>query len=381
MSAAANLLAEFPPVSTAEWEAAIAADLKGASYDEKLIWKAPEGVSVRPYYRAADVAELNLPANPRAQAGWRIREEIAAADPAVANRAAVAAIAGGAEEIAFRSVPLENKSDLALLLANLDGIPVHFACATGKTVRLLLQWVHGNSPSALFSAGFDPFENLSFAAEILAECAAHVAPFAIDAADRAPANLNAVEQTGWALAAAVDFFGAMEEQGIDPARAAASVEIKFCSGSNYFFEIARLRAFRALWSRIVECFGGAHAQIPARIAARTAYPPTDSEHSHWNMLRATTQAMAAILGGADSVVIAPFAEPQDEAAARLARNTQLLLKQEAFFSRVADPGGGSYYLESLTECIAAQAWKEMQAIEARGGYRRARNQSQEGAGS
>lgn len=381
MSATANLLAEFPPVSTAEWEAAIVADLKGASYDEKLIWQAPEGIPVRPYYRAEDLAALNFSPGARTEAGWRIHEEIAATDPADANRAAVAAIAGGAEEIAFRRVSIENKSDLRLLLVNLGEIPVHFGCATEKTVRLLLEWVNSSSPSALVSAGFDPFENLSFAAGILAARDPHFVPFVIDAVHAAPPNLNAVEQTGWLLAAAVDFLDAMKEQGIDADRTGAAVEFTFSLGANYFFEIARLRAFRTVWARILESFGASQQHGPARIAARTAYPQIASEDAHWNMLRATTQAMAAVLGGADSVAIAPFAEPQDEAAARLARNTQLLLKHESFFARVADPGCGSYYLEALTASIAAEAWKGMQAIETRGGFRRAGKQGQEEAGS
>ena len=396
MSAAEQLLAEFPPVSTAEWEAAIAADLKGRSYEEKLIWRVAEGLAVRPYYRAEDLAALDLAAfdwantapgafpfarGSHAQAGWRIREDIDATEPAAANRAAVAAVAGGAEEIAFRSVSIANTSDLALLLVNLGEISAHIACADEKTVRLLFEFLTRGPRRAAISAGFDPLENLDFAAETLAVLPANLAPFTVDASRAAPANANAVEQAGWALAAAVHFLGAMEERNIDPDRAAAAIEFSLNLGANYFFEIARLRAFRMLWARVVESFRGSRQHAQARIVAHTAYPQTAIEDSHWNMLRATTQTMSAILGGADSISIAPFAEAaqaQNEAARRLARNTQLLLKQEAFLARVADPGGGSYYLEALTGSIAGRAWKIMQSIEARGGYAQSR---QAGAGS
>lgn len=402
MSAAENLLAEFPPVGTAEWEAAIATDLKGASYDEKLIWHAPEGLAIRPYYRAADLPGLDLPdldgtdpdlpgpeatgldwagATPgafpfvrgaRARAGWHIREEIAATEPAAANRAAVAALAAGAEAIAFREISITSRSELALLFVHLDEIPVHFARADETTIRLLLEFLTSGPHRAPISAAFDPFANLAFAAEILAALPAQFLPFTIAVSRVAPATANAVEQTGWALAAAVDFLAAMDERGIDPDRTAAAVEFSFDLGVNYFFEIARLRAFRMLWARVVESFGGSRHHAQARIAAHTAYPQTASGSAHWNILRATTECMSAILGGADSICSAPCAEAgeaQDEAARRLARNTQLILKQEAFFARVADPGGGSYYLENLIASIAAEAWKIMQSVEASGSYR------------
>jgi methylmalonyl-CoA mutase len=387
MSTAEQLLAEFPPVSTAEWEAAIAADLKGASYEEKLIWQVPEGLAVRPYYRAEDLAAFDwantapgafpFARGPHAQAGWRIREDIDATQPADANRAAVAAVAAGAEEIAFRSVSIATTSDVALLLVNLGEIPVHFACAAEKTVRLLFEFLSRGPRRAVISAGFDPLENLNFAEETLAALPANFVPFTIDAARAAPADASAVEQAGWALAAAVNFLSAMDERTIDPDRTAAAIEFSFHLGANYFFEIARLRAFRMLWARVVESFGGSRQHAQARIVAHTAYPQTAIEDSHWNILRAATQTMSAILGGADSISIAPFAEAaeaQNEAARRLARNTQLLLKQEAFLARVADAGGGSYYLETLTGSIADGAWKIMQSIEARGGYTQSRNE-------
>lgn len=397
MIATDKLLEEFPPVSTAQWEAAIAADLKGASYEEKLIWHAPEGLTVRPYYRAEDLAGLDwadtapglfpFVRGARAQAGWRIREQIASTDAAEANRAALSAVAAGAEEIAFGAVSIASASELALLLVNLDEIPVHFACADEKTVRLLLEFLHRSRRIATISAGFNPLENLDFAAEILGAAPPNFVPFTIDASHTAPADANPMAQAGWALAAGVDFLGATVERGIDADRAASGLEFGFDLGANYFFEIARLRAFRMLWARVLESFGGARMSAQARIAARTAFPETAAADAHWNILRATTETMSAILGGADSICVTPFThadEAENEAARRLARNTQLLLKKEAFLDCVADPGGGSYYLETLTGSIAARSWEVMQAIEAGGGCRMAQKtrmvrQQQEGA--
>ncbi len=376
---AERLLDEFPPVSTAAWEAAIAADLKGASYEEKMIWHAAEGIAVKPYYRAEDLAGLDwLHAAPggfpyvrsaRAESGWRIREEIAVADLGEANSTALSATAAGAEEVAFGFSG--NVSDLALLLTNLGEIPVHFAGADEGVVSILLGFVKTGSRSAPISAGLDPLASPESAADALGAAPAWFMPFAIDAQHATLTGANAIEQAGWTLAAGVEFLSAMQERGVDVDRAASAVEFDFPIGANYFFEVAKLRAFRMLWARVVESFGGSRQNARARIGARTACPETAPEESHWNILRSTTEAMSAILGGADSICVTPIEESgkaRNEAARRLARNTQLLLKHEAFFARVADPGGGSYHLETLTDSIACEAWKIMQAIEARGGF-------------
>jgi methylmalonyl-CoA mutase len=145
-------------------------------------------------------------------------------------------------------------------------------------------------------------------------------------------------------------------------------------GSNYFFQIAKLRAFRMVWARAVESFGGARPEARAHIAARTSRWNKTVYDPHVNILRATTEAMAAVVGGADSVMVAPFDacyKVPDEASRRLARNTQLLLKHEAVMGRMADAAGGSYYVEAVTDFLAREGWKLMQKIEARGGHRRA----------
>jgi methylmalonyl-CoA mutase len=157
-------------------------------------------------------------------------------------------------------------------------------------------------------------------------------------------------------------------------RAAAGLEFSFGMGSQFFFQIAKLRAFRMVWGRVIESFGGTRSGARARIAARTSRWNKTVYDPHVNILRATTEAMAAVLGGADAVTVAPFDacyKQPDEASRRLARNTQLLLKHEAWMGRVADAGGGSYFIEALTDFLAREGWKRMQEIETRGGYRKA----------
>jgi methylmalonyl-CoA mutase len=379
-----NLLQEFPPVSTPAWEELIRKDLKGADYAKKLIWQTGEGLVLKPYYRAEDIAGLEyMDAAPgefpfargtRPTGDWRIREEVEATDPEEANGAALSAVAAGAEEIAFANVAIENASDLSMLLANLSEIPVHFQNADEPLLRFLIKRLNERPGSSTISTDWDPFTNLDFAAEVVGAGPSALVPFTIHGEEYEQSGATAVEEIGFVIAAAVDFMAAMQFRRLDLDRAVASITFSFAVGSNYFFQIAKLRAFRMLWARVVESFGGTRESAKARIHARTSGWNKTVYDPHVNILRGTTEAMSAALGGADSISVAPFDgcyKAPDAASRRLARNTQILLKQEALLSRVADPGAGSYCLEVITDFIAREGWKSMQEIEAAGGYRKA----------
>ncbi|MGA3335193.1 MAG: methylmalonyl-CoA mutase family protein [Terracidiphilus sp.] len=379
-----HLLEGFPPVSTAAWEAAIARDLKGADYEKKLIWRSDEGLAVKPYYRAEDLKELAfLNAAPgefpyrrgaRATGDWQIREEIDASNAEEANRAAFAAVAAGAEGIAFSGFLVRSSGELSSLLANLDEVQVHFERGDERLIRLLLEQLGKRPRAAGISTGCDALESVEFAADAIHAAPAGFVPFTIHGEAFEEAGGTAVEEVGFALAAGVDFLAAIEERGAAVDGAAAAIEFSFAIGSNYFFQIAKLRAFRMVWAQAVKSFGGSHAGARARIAARTSRWNKTVYDPHVNILRSTTEAMAAVLGGADAVIVAPFDacyRQPDEASRRLARNTQLLLKHEAWLGRVADTAGGSYYVEALTDFLARESWKRMQQIEAQGGYRKA----------
>jgi methylmalonyl-CoA mutase len=379
-----HLLEEFPPVSTAEWETAIARDLKSAEYEKRLIWRSEEGLAVKPYYRAEDLKDLVcMDAAPgefpyrrgaRATGDWQIREEIDAVDVKNANHAARAAVEAGAEGIAFSSVLVDGRADLDGLLANLSEIPVHFERGDEKLVRLLTERCRTGRRKARISTGCDALARVDFAAEVIGNLPDGFVPFTIHSDAFEEGGATAAEEIGLPLAAGVDFLSAMQERGVDAGRAAATFEFSFAMGSNYFFQIAKLRAFRMSWARAVESFGGAHSEGPAHIAAHTSQWNKTLYDPHVNILRATTETMSAVLGGADSVMVAPFDacyKVPNEASRRLARNTQLLLKHEAGMGRVADVAGGSYYVETITDFLAREGWKLMQGIEGHGGYRRA----------
>ncbi|HWG20909.1 MAG TPA: methylmalonyl-CoA mutase family protein [Terracidiphilus sp.] len=376
-----SFLAEFPPVSTEAWEQAIAADLKGGDA-AKLTWHAEEGLAVKPFYRAEDVAGLGfLDAAPgefpyvrgaRAAGGWLIREEVDAGDAEEANRAARNAVAAGAEEIAFLGAKLESAADLAMLLSGLEGIPVHFD--DERAVRLLMERLRTRPHGALISSGANPLADLELTAQVLRDAPAGWMPFTIRAEEFQERGATAAEEAGFALAAGVDLLAEMRARGIGADGVADAVGFSFAMGPEFFVQMAKLRAFRMVWARAVESFGGSRAHARTHIVARTARWNRTVYDPHGNVLRATTEALSAVLGGADSICVAPFDEcypTPEEASRRLARNTQILLKLEAQLGRVADAGGGSYFVEALTDRIAAGAWKALRDVEAAGGYGKA----------
>ena len=381
---AGHLVDEFAPVSTETWEEVIHRDLKGADYAKKLIWHSPEGIDVKPYYRREDIANLHIDQVPgrfpylrstRANGNWRIREEIAAEEPETANRDAQKALAAGAEEISFSRVMIRNSSDLGMLLVNLQTAPLHFENGDDVLVGLLIERLMSKPDSQQISTGLNPLANPEFAAATIRNAPPALVPFTIHGEHLEEAGANAVQEVAFTLAAGIDYLTEMDARGIEVDRAAESIGFSFSVGGSYFFQIAKFRAFRILWAKAVESFGGSHEAARARMNARTSLWNKTVYDPHVNVLRATTEAMSAVLGGVDSVCVAAFDEcfkTPDENSRRLARNTQIILKHEALLAQVADAGAGSYYLEAITDAIAREAWKAMQQIEAEGGYRKAR---------
>ena len=379
-----SFLSEFPPISTEQWEHIIREKITGPEYASKLIWHPEEGLAVKPYYRSDDLAGLQfLDAAPgvfpfvrgaHSTGDWRIREEIDLADPEEANHAACAAVAGGAEEIAFRQPKLESPGDLATLLGNLHEIPIIFAGSEPGLVRLVMEWISKRPHGTSISTDLDPLADLELSAEVIRNAPLGFRPFAVHAEQFQERAAASVEEIGFALSAAVDFVVEMQARGLSIDRITGCVSFSFAMGPEFFIQIAKLRAFRLVWAKAIETFGGAEETARPLIHASTARWNATVYDPKINILRATTETISAILGDADSISISPFDEcfrHPDENSHRLARNTQIILKHEAFLSRVADPVGGSYLIEVLTNSIASKAWKLFQELETAGGFRRA----------
>lgn len=380
-----RFLSEFPPITTEQWEQAIRETVSGSDYATKLVWHPEEGLAVKPYYRAEDLAGLQcLDAAPgefpyvrgsRDTGDWRIRERIEVADPEEANRAACEAVRSGAEEVSFSNARIESLPDVALLLANLSEIPVHFEGLTQNAVRIVVDRLSVRPHEARVSADIDPLADLEFSAELIRGASAGFTPFAIHADGYQESGAGAVEEVAFTISAGADFLDEMLERGLRLDRVAGLVKFEFAMGPEFFIQIAKLRAFRMVWAKIIESFGGDAKSAKTSIHARTAHWNKTLYDPEVNILRATTETISAVLGGAESISVAPFDEcyrVPEESSRRLARNSQLVLKKEALLAGVADPVGGSYLIEAITNAIATKAWKVFQELETAGGYRKAR---------
>lgn len=379
-----SFLSEFPPINTEQWEHTIREKITGAEYASKLIWHPEEGLAVKPYYRADDLVGLQfLDAAPgefpfvrgtSPKGDWRIREEIDLGEPEGANHCARAALVAGAEEIAFRHTKLESPGDLAILLADLHETPIVFVDSEPGLVHRIIERISKRSHGPGISTDLDPLADLDLSAELFHNAPTGFRPFVIHADQFLEHAAGSIGEVGFALSAAVDFVAEMQERGFSVDRITASMSFSFAMGPEFFIQIAKLRAFRLVWSRAVQTFGGASDAARTSIHARTARWNTTLYDPQINILRATTEAISAVVGGANSISASPFDDCfrlPDDNSRRLARSTQIILKKESFLSRVADPVGGSYMIEALTNSIASKAWKLFQELETAGGYRKA----------
>lgn len=404
-----KLFTEFPPVTTEQWEAVIAKDLKGADYDKKLVWKTAEGFNVRPYYRAEDLKDIKFLGTEVGKFpfvrgvkkcnNWRIMQTMWQTDPVEANRMALKAIEGGATSVAFslNDGTETTAEDLDTMLKGIDlkDIEVTFrGCGVKVFAGLLIDkaerdgWDIEKTRVNLISdpimklftlkGGF-PYSDdgaMNFAAihGMISQCSKYKKwRFVnVNAYNFQYAGSTIVQELAFGLAAGHEYLVQLMDMGLKIDKVAQSMRFAFAVSPDYFMEIAKLRAAKMLWANIVkaykpECEDSLKMMIHA-VTSRwgmTLYDP------HVNMLRATTEAMSAVLGGVHSLEVLPFdityRQPQ-EFSYRIARNVQLLLKHEAHFDNVTDPAGGSYYVETLTQQIAQQAWDLFKEVEKNGGY-------------
>ena len=403
-----KLFAEFPEVTTEQWEAAITADLKGADYQKKLVWRTDEGFSLRPYYRAEDLQGVaHMGSNPgefpyvrgtKNSNCWKIQQSIFVECPAEANKQAHKAIESGVESlgIGFAHDKELTESEVATLLEGIDPTKTELSfCSCGGKwiVEPVMKWAAGFEKEAVrILFNFDPvIWGLSMFGKFECGCPKgtpcfneiaewvkkysefkHVRFVDVDGASFGNSGSTIVQELAFSLAAGHEYVVSLMEAGLSVEQAARTICFDMSITSNYFMEIAKLRAARMLWANIMQayepqCCCAKKMFIHARTSEwnQTVYDP------YVNMLRGTTEAMSAAIGGVHSMEVTPFDaayEQPTEFAQRIARNVQLLLKHESHFDNVVDPAGGSYYLENLTQSIAGEAWKLFKEIEAEGGY-------------
>ncbi|MCA9247689.1 MAG: methylmalonyl-CoA mutase small subunit [Planctomycetales bacterium] len=422
---------DFPAVAYDEWRTLVDADLKGGSFERRLVAHTYEGIEIQPLYARSDVPDTEDPHGlpgfapfrrgasflGASASGWELCAEHAAPKLAETNSAILEDVQGGACSLLLRldraaCQGLDPDDAAAAQLAGTDGLMAYhlddFDAAlqhvdVGKVAVALEAGAAFLPAAAILSAlwrrrevdakqargafGADPFAALASAGQLpyaidsgleqVADLAAwthehlpQVTPVAVNTSVYHDAGATATQDIAFALATGVAYLRAMTSAGLEVGAAARSIRFSFRLGTHHFRAIAKLRAARRLWSRVVEVCGGEEASQAMRIHAGVGRRVLTCRDPYVNLLRNTATVFAAGVGGAESISSAAFDSTYrlpDRFSRRIARNTLLVLQEEAHLNRVVDPAGGSWFLESLTDQMATKAWALFQEIEQRGG--------------
>lgn len=365
-----NLFQEFDAISSKQWKQKIQVDLKGADYNQTLIWESPEGIKVKPFYHN-DEFDTPIKINTKASE-FKILQRIYVFDIEKSNKKAKETLARGAESVYFT---IKDKDlDLDQLFAELPQNTTYyikplflsaefakkvnsFSKSKNYQIKLLADPIHqlttnGNWFTNL-ETDFATLNNMSTALEI---------PFlSINSGVYQNAGANIVQQLAYTLAHLNEYFNR-----IQPWQNRLTIEVSI--GSNYFFEIAKLRALRLLIEVLAKEYD---KTIELQIIAQPTLRNKTLYDYNVNMLRTTTECMSAILGGADVVSNTAYDalfHKENEFGDRIARNQLLVLKHESYFDKVDNPADGAYYIENLTQQLAEKALELFKDIEKNGGF-------------
>ncbi len=403
-----KLFEEFPPVSTQEWKDKVIADLKGADFDKKLVWRTIEGFNVQPYYRAEDLENLDhlkyvpgefpyVRGNKAKCNCWYIRQNIDANDAKVANKKALDVLMKGVDSLGFETCCKSEftNEEFETLLKDISIADIELNITDATAANPFVDFLKAKIESENIgkneikgSVNFDPMAHLTLngnfckaqsevfdTAKELIEKAKDLSKFrtiGVNGEMFNNAGATIVQELAFALAMGNQYLNLLIEKGLDIDTVAENMKFNFGVSSNYFMEIAKFRAARMLWAKIVEAYEPKNLEVAKmNIHATTSKFNQTIYDPYVNMLRGTTESMSATIAGVDSLTVTPFNkafETETEFSDRIARNTQILLKEESYFDKITDPAGGSYYIENLTNSIAEHAWKLFQEIEAKGGY-------------
>jgi methylmalonyl-CoA mutase len=372
------LFDEFDDVSAKQWKQKIQFDLKGADYNETLVWNSNEDISIKPFYHADDFKEF--PEIPHTNTtDWMICQSIYVADVKKSNTKALNLLENGAESILF-IIPSDTISVEALLQnIDLDIVPMHyelqflspdfikkintFHLKFKKRPSINTIYIHTDIIGNLAKTG-NWFKNLNDDFKAFKSILKITNSFSIHASLYQNAGANMVQQLAYALAHANEYLNVLEGETKQSLRCTFNISI----GSNYFFEIAKLRALRLLWKTLASEYKtntNCHIMAFPTKRNKTLYD------YNTNMLRTTTECMSAILGGSNTICNLPYDaiyHKNNKFGARIARNQLLILKSESYFNKVVNPADGAYYIETLTQQLAEKALTLFKDIETNGGF-------------
>jgi methylmalonyl-CoA mutase len=423
-----KLLEEFEHPSYETWLELVEKQLKGAPFEKKLVRKPSEGFSIQPIYRKEDGERINLPvpgefpysrgtrSTGLIEQGWEISQPYHYPEAAELGQAVVSDVERGItsvlinldentgkgldpdqglpEEIGKSGLSLFCRDDLGAAFDRVDlnqvSLMVRPHLSFLPFYSLLISYLDSRScskeklkgcliadPLSCFAANGSSGHSLTRLYREMAACingsAKHTPGFrtlGIDVFPYAEAGASAVQELAIALSTAMEYFRGLLAHGIGIDEAAGNTAFFIPVGSDFFMSIAKLRAARMLWAKVVKSCGGSKEAQKMVIHAGTALYNKTVYDPYVNLLRLTTEAYSAVLGGSDSVAVAPFDDVlglPDDFSRRISRNIQMVLKEECHGHRIIDPAGGSWYLENLTENLAEKSWAEFQKIEAFGG--------------
>lgn len=388
-----SLFSEFPEITKKDWIAQVNKDLKGKSFDDTLIWHTLENFDVQPYYSIEDLEKLPIEQIQAAQnnknsGSWQNRPLIKYTNEKDTNSLVISYLQNGASAIIIDLCNiLINQVDWPKLLNNikLSESPIYFKTGESKDVLTnLTKFVH-YQPKGGFQVDIiadflsnnnsiinnRTWENTK---DIFDETAKfpHFDVFTVESNVFHNAGANAVQELAFTLASAVEYVDKLTDLGLSLDQIVSKFEFSISVGTNYFMEIAKLRALRYLWSKIGEAYNSHVFAENCKVHCQTSSFYNSSLSPYTNMLRATSEAMSAVMGGCDSLTILPYnsiTESEDnlEFGERIARNVSVLMKEEAYLDKNIDPSAGSYYIESLTFQLANKAWKLFQNVDEMGG--------------
>ena len=393
-----TLFAEFSPPSYEEWVEATVKSLKGRPF-EKIMSQTVEGIEIRPFYTEADLPDqTNLdsqPGQPPYRRGtqansqpWLITQLLEDTDATKLNETLQHDLAHGQTAVFWAPEFGFNVDDIRTTLAGVDlaQVPFFLPCFHGLPLLAMLAaarpddlaqlrggllhdpiaWLamEGSHP---LNAGYDTTAVLT---QWAAQHAPNLSTLAVWPAVYRDCGGHAVQEIALMLATAVYHIRQLRQRNLDINTVSPRIRAVFSLGSDFFMEIAKLRAARTVWAQMMAAFDGNEMAQKLWIHALTSESNKSQLDPHVNMLRATTEAFAAALGGADSIQIAPFDARQrkpNDFSRRIARNVQIILQDEVNLARLLDPAGGSYVVEHLTDELAQRSWVLFQEIEAVGG--------------
>ncbi len=400
-----KLFTEFTAPTTQEWLDKIEVDLKGADFQKRLVWRTNEGFNVQPFYRREDLANLKTPdalpgefpfvrGNKKDSNVWYVRQNIEVNDAKEANAKALDILNKGIDSLGFMiSGKLVSAETIETLLEGIycDCIEVNFATCPKHALELAEILVAFfakkgyDKEKVVGSIAFDPLKAMVMKGKD-ATSLLETAPKLIEVLKEYPqfrciavssdalnnAGAYIVQELGYALAWGNEYLQQLTDAGVDVDLAAKNIKFDMGVSENYFMEIAKFRAARLLWAQIVKQY-----EPKCDCACKMIINATTSTYnqtlfdSYVNLLRSQTEAMSAALGSVHSMVVTPFDAPYEAStdfSERIARNQQLIIKEESHFDRIVDPGAGSYYIEHLTDALATEAWKIFLKVEEEGGF-------------